>query len=135
MGAHELAGDRQTQPATAGTSRAEKRPEQIFPRLGRQTVAIIGNIDRNCPALARGGKAQTVGTRLDGVAGEVEKNPVELIAVGADGEVGRDRAFDRQILLRDGELRADLVNQRREQKPAWREWRGALAGKIEGARA
>jgi len=102
MGAHELAGDRQTQPAAAGTGRAEKRPEQVLARLGRQTVAIIGNLDRNRPALARGGKAQTVGARLDGIAGQVEKNPVELIAVGADGEVVRDRAFDRQSLLRNG---------------------------------
>ena len=87
MGACELACDRQTQPAAAGASRAEKRPEQIFPRLGRQTVAIVGNLDRNRPALARGGKAQTVGARLDGIPGQVEENPVELIAVGADGKV------------------------------------------------
>jgi len=56
MGAHQFAGDRQAEAAAAGAGRAEKRAEQVFARLRRQTMAVIGDLDRNRPTLARGGK-------------------------------------------------------------------------------
>ena len=85
MGAHQLAGDRQAEPAAARAGRAEKRPEEVFPRLGREAMAVIGNLDRDRRVIARRGKAQPVRSGLDGIAGEVEEHPVELVAVGLDG--------------------------------------------------
>jgi len=127
MRAHKLARDREAEAAAAGTGRAEKRAEQVLARLGRQPGAVIGDDNRDRSILARCGKAQPAGSRLDGVAGEIKEHPVELIAIGADREVGRDRAVDREILLRDGKTGADLVDERGERKAAWRERRSAFA--------
>src|SRR5690348_16063617 len=99
MGAHQFAGDRQTQTAAAGAGRAEERAEQVVPRLGWQAGTVIGDVDRNRPALTRRRKAQPARPGLDRIAGEVEEHPVELVAVGFDDKVLRDRVLDRQIVL------------------------------------
>src|SRR5690348_13695191 len=112
MGPYEFAGDRQAEPAAAGTGRAVKRAEQIFPGLGRQSGAIIGDVDHECSAIARGGKAQPASPRLYRVARQVHENPVQLIAVGLDSEVWRDRVFYNEILLGDGEAWTYFVDQR-----------------------
>src|SRR5271165_644158 len=126
MGAHQFAGDREAQTAAAGTGRAEERTEQVLPRLGRQAGAVIGYLDRDRRRLAHGGKAQPVRPGFDRIAGEVEEHPVELIAVGLDDEIGRDRVLDRQIVLGDRETGADFVDQRRQRKARARERRSLL---------
>ncbi len=99
MGARQFAGDRQAEPAAAGAGRAEKRTKQIFLRLGRQAGAVIGDLDRDRSALTRCRKAQLARTGLERVAGEVREDAVELVAIGPDRELGRDRAFDRKSVF------------------------------------
>ena len=69
MGAHQFAGDRQAETAAARAGRAEERAEQVFARLGRKTGSVVGDLDRDRPALADGGKPQPMRPRLDRVAG------------------------------------------------------------------
>src|SRR4029077_2860480 len=110
-------------------------PKQIVLRLRREPGTIIGDVDRDRPVLAHRGEAQLTRSVLDRVAGEVQQYPVELIAVGLDHEVGRDRAFDRHAVFGELEIWGDFVDQRCEGKTARRQGWSALAGKVEGARA
>ena len=72
---------------------------------------------------------------LERVARQIEEDPVELITIGLDREVGRDRALDRQLVRRDSEARAYFVDQRRERKTVRRQRRRALVRKVKGAGA
>src|SRR5690349_11386360 len=109
MGAHQFPRYRKAETAAARSGRAEKWTKQVLPRLGRQSGAIIGDLDRDGPVLRRSRKTQPMGSSLDGIAGEVEKDPVELIAVGHNREIDRYGVFDRQISLGNRQTRPDFV--------------------------
>ena len=118
MRSHQFAGDGETEPATAGPCRAKKRAEQIVPRLWRQPRAVIHDLDRNNSVLARRGTAQPVCPGFDRIAREIQQHAIELVAIGLDRELGRDRAVDRQAVAGRAETRADFVDQRSDGKPA-----------------
>src|ERR1700738_1267259 len=86
-------------PLAPGRGGAKNGRKRVFRARGREAMAVIGALDRNRRVIARRGKAQPVRSRLDGIAGEVEEHPVELVAVGLDHEVGRDLVLDREIVL------------------------------------
>ena len=120
MGAHQLARDRQAESGAAGSGRAKKRAEQIVPRLGRQTRAVIGNLDDGRLAFPYRRDPQPVGAGFDRVARQVREDAVELVAVGLDLEPGRNGAVDREVVLAELQPDGDLVDQCREPKPARR---------------
>jgi len=72
---------------------------------------------------------------LDRIASQVQQHPVDLVAVGLEGELGRRVEFDRRSVVGQRQAGLDLVEQRPQLEPARREWRRALARKIEGLAA
>src|SRR5262249_20149297 len=112
MRPRQFARDRQAETAAARPGGAEERTEQVVTRLGRQARTIVSDLDRDRAGLATGRDPQPLRSGLDRVAGEVREYAVELVAIGLDDELGRERAVDDEPGAGVAEAGTDLGNQR-----------------------
>ena len=134
MRAHQFARDGEAEAAAARPRRAGKRPEQILARLGRQARPVIGDLDGDrCRLRAPPQMRSRRAPASTALRARFEQHPVELVAVGLDLEIGRERrSSSARPVLGDARGPDPISSTSAARRSGRREGRRALAAKIEG---
>ena len=116
MPARQLARDRQAETGAVTPGRTGECLEEVVTRLGRQARASVDDLDHGITVLAAPAHGQLAFAlmpiqRLNGIAAQIEKEPVHLIRVGIELERWRNLIGPGQSLVLAG-VHHDIIQQR-----------------------
>ncbi len=111
--------------------------KEIVACLRRQTGTVIRDLDRDLGIILVSIHRHVLSTGFESISAHIEENTIKLVAIGLDGEIGRDFIAKSSVhaVCRVGHRLSDIIDERGDDKALTDERRRRIAGEVERTRA